>query len=80
MQAYGKSKYESELVTQKASKGRDRICRYTHCSVIRSYLDHVILRVPLLYGEVETLDENSVTILFKNIKNATARVKMDEYG
>ncbi|CAF1311664.1 unnamed protein product [Adineta ricciae] len=60
LQAYGKSKYESELVTQKASK------------------DHVILRVPLLYGEVETLDENSVTILFKNIKNTTARVKMDD--
>ncbi|CAF4191222.1 unnamed protein product [Rotaria socialis] len=40
--------------------------------------DHVILRVPLLYGEVENLEENAVTILFKNIKNPTARVKMDD--
>jgi S-adenosylmethionine synthetase len=39
----------------------------------------LILRVPLLYGEVETLDENAVTILFKNIKNTETRVKMDEY-
>jgi len=60
LQAYGKSKYEAELVTQKASK------------------DHLILRVPLLYGEVETLDENAVTVLFKNIKNTETRVKMDD--
>ncbi|CAF3079731.1 unnamed protein product [Rotaria sp. Silwood2] len=60
LQAYGKSKYEAEQVTQKISK------------------DHLILRVPLLYGEVETLDENAVTILFKNIRNTTTRVKMDD--
>jgi len=60
LQAYGKSKYEAELVTQKASK------------------NHVILRVPLLYGEVETLDENAVTILFKNIKNTESQIKMDD--
>ncbi|CAF2985746.1 unnamed protein product [Rotaria socialis] len=60
LQAYGKSKYEAELVTQKISQ------------------NHVILRVPLLYGEVENLEENAVTILFKNIKNPTARVKMDD--
>ena len=41
-------------------------------------LDHVVLRVPLLYGEVENLDENAVSILFKNIRNPDARVKMDE--
>ncbi|CAF0838262.1 unnamed protein product [Rotaria sordida] len=60
LQAYGKSKYEAELITQKISK------------------DHLILRVPLLYGEVETLDENAATILLKNIKNTTTRVKMDD--
>ncbi|UJR31620.1 hypothetical protein I4U23_019102 [Adineta vaga] len=60
LQAYGKSKYESELVTKKASE------------------KHVILRVPLLYGEVETLDENAVTILFKNIQNTNNHVKMDD--
>jgi hypothetical protein len=45
----------------------------------RYCLDHIILRVPLLYGEVETLDENAVTILFKNIQNTETHVKMDEY-
>ncbi|CAF0856272.1 unnamed protein product [Rotaria sordida] len=60
LQAYGKSKYEAELITQKISK------------------EHLILRVPLLYGEVETLDENAATILLKNIKNTTTRVKMDD--
>ncbi|CAF3841776.1 unnamed protein product [Adineta steineri] len=60
LQAYGKSKYEAELVTQKASK------------------NHLILRVPLLYGEVENLDENAVTILLKNIKNTDTRAKMDD--
>ncbi|CAF0922706.1 unnamed protein product [Rotaria sordida] len=60
LQAYGKSKYEAELITQKISK------------------DHLILRVPLLYGEVETLDENAATILLKNIKNTATRVKMDD--
>ncbi|CAF1182249.1 unnamed protein product [Rotaria sp. Silwood1] len=60
LQAYGKSKYEAELITQKISK------------------NHLILRVPLLYGEVETLDENAVTILLKNIRNTTNRVKMDD--
>jgi hypothetical protein len=39
----------------------------------------VILRVPLLYGEVETLEENAVTILLKNLKNTETQVKMDEY-
>lgn len=80
LQAYGKSKYEAELVTQKASKSsssaedvsRDKTLPYT------THLDHVILRVPLLYGEVETLDENAVTILFKNIQSTDSRVKMDE--
>jgi len=60
LQAYGKSKYEAELITQKFGK------------------NYVILRVPLLYGEVESLDENAVTILFKNIKNTQTRVKMDD--
>lgn len=59
LQSYGKSKYEAELVTQKASK------------------NHVILRVPLLYGEVENLDENAVTILLKIIQDKNKRVKMD---
>ncbi len=46
---------------------------------LKYYLDHLILRVPLLYGEVETLDENAVSILFKNTKNTESRIKMDEY-
>ena len=43
-------------------------------------IDHLILRVPLLYGEVENLDENAVTILFKAIRNSQNPVKMDEYA
>jgi hypothetical protein len=45
----------------------------------RSIQDHLILRVPLLYGSVETLEENAVSILLKNIQHTTAPVKMDEY-
>lgn len=41
--------------------------------------EHVILRVPLLYGEVENLDENAVTILLKNILNTKTPVRMDEF-
>lgn len=44
-----------------------------------NHLDHVILRVPLLYGEVENLDENAVTILLKIIQDKSKHVKMDEY-
>ena len=32
--------------------------------------DHAILRVPILYGDVETLDESPVTVLAKNMLNA----------
>ena len=32
--------------------------------------DHAILRVPLLYGEVESLDESPVTVLAKNMLDA----------
>lgn len=32
--------------------------------------DHAILRVPILYGEVESLDESPVTVLAKNMLNA----------
>jgi dTDP-4-dehydrorhamnose reductase len=32
--------------------------------------DHAILRVPILYGEVETLDESPVTVLAKNMLSA----------
>ncbi|XP_003388343.1 PREDICTED: methionine adenosyltransferase 2 subunit beta-like [Amphimedon queenslandica] len=32
---------------------------------VSSYIDSAIVRVPILYGPVETLDESAVTILFK---------------
>lgn len=78
LQAYGKSKYEAELVTQKVSKGKHFRSKFFEHISVDDYSDHLILRVPLLYGEVETLEENAVTILFKNIKNTTTRAKMDE--
>ena len=44
--------------------------------------DAVVLRVPILYGEVETLDESPVTILAKNMLNARAgeRLAMEHWA
>ena len=39
-------------------------------AVLASGADHAILRVPILYGEVETLDESPVTVLAKNMLKA----------
>ena len=44
--------------------------------------DAAILRVPILYGEVETLDESSVTVLAKNMLNARpgAQLPMEHWA
>jgi dTDP-4-dehydrorhamnose reductase len=39
-------------------------------AVLESGCDAAVLRVPLLYGEVETLGESSVTVLAENMLNA----------
>jgi dTDP-4-dehydrorhamnose reductase len=39
-------------------------------AVLAAGRDHAILRVPILYGEVESLDESPVTVLAKNMLNA----------
>jgi dTDP-4-dehydrorhamnose reductase len=44
--------------------------------------DHAILRVPILYGEVESLEESPVTVLAKNMLNARAgeRLAMENWA
>jgi dTDP-4-dehydrorhamnose reductase len=39
-------------------------------AILAAGCDAAILRVPILYGDVETLDESSVTVLAKNMLNA----------
>lgn len=38
-----------------------------------------VLRVPVLYGEVETLDESAVTVLFKGVRNPNSPAKMNDH-
>ena len=40
---------------------------------------HGVLRVPVLYGPVESLDESAVTILFKAVRNSSQPAKMSDY-
>ncbi len=44
--------------------------------------DYAILRVPILYGGVETLDESPVTVLAKNMRDAKpgARLAMEDWA
>ena len=35
-----------------------------------------ILRVPILYGEIQTLNESAVTVLFDKVKDASKEAKM----
>ena len=32
-------------------------------------LDNIVLRIPVLYGDVEYLEESAITVLFKNLKD-----------
>jgi hypothetical protein len=39
----------------------------------------VILRVPLLYGEVENLEESAVTVLFASVLDRSKPAKVSDY-
>lgn len=39
---------------------------------------HVILRIPILFGHVEQLDESAVTVLFKSLRDVSKPCKMDD--
>ncbi|XP_067012414.2 methionine adenosyltransferase 2 subunit beta [Anabrus simplex] len=41
--------------------------------------DHIILRVPVLYGPVETLSESAVTVLLETLRNTTKFCKVSDY-
>ena len=36
-------------------------------------LDNIVLRIPVLYGDVEYLEESAVTVLFKNLKDVQGK-------
>ncbi|KAK7495281.1 hypothetical protein BaRGS_00013463 [Batillaria attramentaria] len=40
---------------------------------------NAVLRVPILYGEVEQLDESAVTVLFTKVKNPSVECVMSDY-
>ena len=45
---------------------------------VRKYGNSAVLRVPILYGNVETLDESAVTVIFKAVKSQ-APAKISDY-
>ena len=40
---------------------------------------NAVLRVPILYGQVEKLDESAVTVLFPKVKNTSETCVMSDY-
>ena len=42
-------------------------------------VDNMVLRIPLLYGDVEYLDESAVTTLFQKVKNTKEKCLMSAY-
>ena len=48
-------------------------------SVTRNFPSAIILRVPILYGDVESLDESAVTVLFKSVRDVSKEAKMSDY-
>lgn len=43
------------------------------------YSEHAVLRVPILYGEVEYLGESAVTTLFSAVKDSTKETSVSDY-
>lgn len=39
----------------------------------------MVLRVPILYGYIEDLEESAVTVLFDKVKNTAATCVMSDY-
>jgi len=40
------------------------------------FTDNSVLRVPILYGQIENLAESAVTVLFEKVKDTSAPAKM----
>ncbi len=49
----------------------------TVCNVTPVVSDNIVLRVPILYGPVEYLDESAVTTLFSSVKNVSKDCKVN---
>lgn len=47
--------------------------------VLKENKDNVVLRIPILYGDVEYLDESAITTLFKKLTDSTSEVEMSDY-
>jgi len=47
--------------------------------VLEQNPDNVVLRIPILYGDVEYLDESAITTLFPKLKNSSASCEMSDY-
>ena len=39
-------------------------------------IDNIVLRIPVLYGDVEYLEESAITVLFKNLKDVQGTNKL----
>jgi S-adenosylmethionine synthetase len=48
-------------------------------AVVQNYPSALILRLPVLYGNVESLDESSVTVLLKAVRDSSKQSKMSDY-
>ena len=42
-------------------------------------LENSVLRVPILYGNIEQLDESAVTVLFEKVKDTSKTCTMSDY-
>merc|ERR1711962_107951 len=47
--------------------------------VLEQNPDNVVLRIPILYGDVEYLDESAITTLFPKLKNSSVSCEMSDY-
>ncbi len=47
--------------------------------VVQEYTNSAILRVPILYGNVETVDESAVTTIYNAVKSGKAATKLSDY-
>lgn len=79
---YGEQKLASEQVVQRILKGTGLLLKwlFTLNLFIHFAVDqYCILRVPILYGQVEYLGEGAVDVIMKAVLNSEQQCDMDNY-
>lgn len=79
LNVYGRSKVEGERETLRHCPGKSLVSAFT-CELSHhrpSVPGAVVLRVPVLFGEVETVSESAVTCLWLRVQEATEGSTLD---